>query len=181
MNRSVVVVTVGLTLQWLTQLSATDHWPQFRGSQSGIADDDPSLPETWSETENVVWRIDLPGQGWSSPVVWDDHVFVTTAISSGAEPAPPRGIADPTAESGQMRSSATQRWVVYDIDFKTGNIRWEREVRSGPPPIARQVRNSQSPPRRFTSRQRAAVDGALPGRRRSVATDDACGLSVPRR
>jgi hypothetical protein len=84
------IVTVGLTLQALTGVSATDQWPQFRGSQAGVADDDPALPDTWSETQNVVWKVSIPGQGWSSPVVWGDHIFVTSAISSGEEPAPAR-------------------------------------------------------------------------------------------
>ena len=56
-------------------------WPQFRGEHAGVASDDPSLPDTWSETQNIAWKIDIPGRGWSSPVVWGDHVFVTTAVN----------------------------------------------------------------------------------------------------
>ena len=59
------------------------QWPQFRGPSAGIAADDRMLPEKWSDTENVAWSLFIPGQGWSSPIIWDDHVFVTTAISSG--------------------------------------------------------------------------------------------------
>src|SRR5712692_5202113 len=66
-----------------------DNWPQFRGLQAGVAADDPALPDTWSATEHIVWKTDVPGLGWSSPVVWGDHVFVTTAINTG-EPEPPR-------------------------------------------------------------------------------------------
>ena len=58
------------------------QWPKFRGLDAGAIADDPRLPEVWSETENVVWQADIPGLGWSSPVVWDDHIFVTTAISA---------------------------------------------------------------------------------------------------
>ena len=58
------------------------HWPQFRGPQAGVAPDDPRLPDTWTTTENVAWRIDIPGRSWSSPVVWGDHVFVVTAINT---------------------------------------------------------------------------------------------------
>src|SRR4030095_5055121 len=90
----------------ITQVVASDRWPQFRGLQAGVADDDPALPETWSESENVAWKISVPGQSWSSPVVWGDHVFVTSAISSGTEPAPEKGIADPTPEVGRMKSAA---------------------------------------------------------------------------
>jgi outer membrane protein assembly factor BamB len=142
MNRALVLTVGMLMLQTLSHLSAADQWPQFRGVHAGVADDDATLPETWSETQNVAWRVDIPGQSWSSPVVWGDHIFVVSAISSGTEPAPIRGLADPTTENGRMRSSAVQRWVMYDIDFTTGAMRWAREIRAGVPPIARHVRNS---------------------------------------
>ena len=142
MRRVVILTSLALSLLWLSRVEATDRWPQFRGPGAGVADDDPALPDTWSETENVVWKTDIPGQSWSSPIVWGDHVFLTSAISSDKEPSPTRGLADPTAENGRMRSSAAHRWMVYDIDFNTGKIRWEREIRNGPPPIARHRRNS---------------------------------------
>ena len=58
------------TLAVLAVPLQAQHWPQFRGTAAGIAPDDPALPETWSETANVVWKIDIPGRAWSSPVVW---------------------------------------------------------------------------------------------------------------
>src|SRR5580765_7875453 len=61
----------------LAGISADSNWPQFRGSQAGVAADDPALPETWSPTENIVWKADVPGVGWGSPVVWGDHIFLT--------------------------------------------------------------------------------------------------------
>ena len=67
----------------LAVASADDHWPRFRGAEgAGVAADHPSLPDTWSPSQNVVWSIDVPGRSWSSPVVWGDHVFVTTAINT---------------------------------------------------------------------------------------------------
>jgi len=141
----------------LAHVSATDHWPQFRGLQAGVADDDATLPDTWSETENVAWKIAIPGQSWSSPVVWGDHVFLTSAISSGTEPSPEKGIADPTPEVGRMKSAAPHRWVVFDIDFKTGAIRWQRELRSGPPLINRHVRNSYASETPVTDGERVYV------------------------
>jgi hypothetical protein len=71
---SVLLLTIEVTV-------SAQHWPQFRGGQGGVAADDPSLPDTWTETENVAWKRDIPGRGWSSPVVWGDHLFITTAIN----------------------------------------------------------------------------------------------------
>lgn len=139
MRRRSIILTLGLTLLTLKGVWATDQWPQFRGSHAGVADDDPALPDTWSETENVVWKAAIPGQGWSSPVVWDDHIFVTSAIRTGEGPDPVSDLADPH-EPGRT-SSAVQRWIVYDVDFRTGEIRWERELRSATP-IARHSKNS---------------------------------------
>ncbi|PYR37384.1 MAG: serine/threonine protein kinase [Acidobacteria bacterium] len=132
---------VGLLFGLLTlpAASATEQWPRFRGTQNGAVADDPSLPDTWSETENVVWKTAIPGMGWSSPVVWDDHIFITSAISAGQEKPPVAGLYD---EHDHVKAAAEQRWVVYDIDFKTGRIRWQRELRAGQPPLLRHVKNS---------------------------------------
>ena len=79
-------------------------WPQFRGLTAGTAADDPSLPDTWSTTENVTWSVDIPGLGWSSPIVVGDHVFITSAISAGDERQPVSGLYDPGEDYGKMRS-----------------------------------------------------------------------------
>ena len=57
------VIGVGLNLSDLRAGSAADNWPGFRGPRAGVADDDPALPETWSQTENVAWKIQVPGLG----------------------------------------------------------------------------------------------------------------------
>ena len=72
--------------------SADQQWPQFRGPSAGVAADDPALPDTWSPTENVVWKADVPGMGWSSPVVWGDHVFLTSVVSTGTGEPPKPGL-----------------------------------------------------------------------------------------
>ena len=122
--------------------TADAQWAQFRGANAGDVGDNPALPDTWSETENVVWTIDVPGLAWSSPVVWEDHVFITSAISAGDEPDPIPGLYDPGDDNGSRRSTEQHRWVVYDIDFGTGAIRWERELHSARPTIARHIKNS---------------------------------------
>jgi hypothetical protein len=137
-----VVGGVMLLALAVTPTAALAQWAQFRGANAGDVGDNPALPETWSETENVVWTIDVPGLAWSSPVVWDDHIFITSAISAGDEPAPIPGLYDPGDDNGSRRSTQHHRWVVYDIDFDTGAIRWAREVHSAAPTIARHIKNS---------------------------------------
>ena len=57
------------------------NWPQFRGPHSNPVSDHPNLPATWSQTENVEWVADVPGVGWSSPVVWGKRIYMTAATS----------------------------------------------------------------------------------------------------
>jgi outer membrane protein assembly factor BamB len=75
-------------------------------------------------------------------VVWGDHVFVTSAVSAGREADPVKGLYDPGDEHGKTKAAANHRWVVHDIDFTTGKIRWTRELREGSPPILRHLKNS---------------------------------------
>jgi putative pyrroloquinoline-quinone-binding quinoprotein len=124
------IAPVVLVFMALTSASATDQWPQFRGLQAGVAADDPALPDRWTPTENIVWKIDVPGIGWSSPVVWDDHIFVTSVISEGEVEPPKPGL----FYAGERPTSTdVHRWMVYDIEFATGRIRWQREVRRAAP------------------------------------------------
>ncbi len=116
-----------------------NQWPKFRGPATGAVPDDPSLPEQWSDTENVVWKTAIPGLGWSSPVVWDDHIYLTSAVSAGQEEVPVPGLYD---EHDHISANATHRWVVYDIDFETGAIRWERELHRELPRLRRHIKNS---------------------------------------
>ena len=148
-----LIVTVALSVLTLTGASGADQWPNFRGPQAGVVADDPNLPDSWSETKNVVWKIDIPGLAWSSPVVWDDHVILTSAISSGKEAPPEKGLFDPgDAQHGNTRSTAINRWMVYDVEFKTGAIRWSQELSRRIPPIGRHIKNS------FAS-ETAVIDG----------------------
>ncbi len=122
--------------------AAQENWLQFRGDTAGVVPDDPTLPERWSETENVVWSVDVPGLAWSSPVVAGDLVFVTTAVSAGNEPDPIKGLYDPGMENGSEASENDHRWMVYAIDFHTGAVRWQRELYAATPPGKRHLKNS---------------------------------------
>jgi outer membrane protein assembly factor BamB len=118
---------------------ASDNWPQFRGPGSTGVVDDPALPDKWSTTENVAWKVDIPGIGWSSPIVWGDTIFLTSVVNSGATEAPKKGL----YFGGERKASNDEhRWMVYAVDFKTGKILWEREVHKGVVPGPRHLKNS---------------------------------------
>ena len=154
---SIGVITVLLVARPGPVTAQEGQWPLFRGPDAGAVADDPRLPETWSETDNVVWTADIPGLGWSSPVVWDDHIFLTTALSAGEERAPIPGLYDPGADSGAMRSTASHRWLVYDLDFETGAVRWVRELHTAAPAIERHLKNSYASETPVTDGERLYV------------------------
>ena len=127
----VVVATVGAL--------ANDAWPQFRGPGSlGVADD-PTLPMSWSTTDNVAWMSEVPGLGWSSPIVWGDLVVVTTVVSSGDVEPPRAGF----YFGGERPTPMDEhRWVVYAFDVATGALEWEREVHRAVPGTPRHLKNT---------------------------------------
>src|SRR5262247_2113893 len=86
---------------------SAENWPMFRGLAGGVAPDDPALPDTWSQTEHVAWRADIPGIGWSSPVVWGNHVFLTSVVNTAQQEMPKPGfyLGDWAA------STAPHRWM----------------------------------------------------------------------
>src|SRR5882724_7750816 len=118
---------------------ASDHWPQFRGPDSLGVVEDPALPDKWSSTENVAWKVEIPGVGWSSPIVWGDRVFVTSVISSADVEKPKKGL----YFGGERKPPSDEhRWMVYAVDFQTGKILWQQEAHRGVPPGSRHLKNS---------------------------------------
>jgi outer membrane protein assembly factor BamB len=148
----------------LTPVEADTNWPRFRGSSGGVADDDPRLPDTWGPAQNIAWRLDVPGRSWSSPIVWGDHVFVTTAINTaGDEALKPVSAYVARSSGGPMTyldvstPTAPHRWVLYDVDFETGRIRWEREVARAVPAKSRHLKNSYASETPVTDGERVYV------------------------
>src|SRR5262245_65522426 len=76
----------------LGQAAPPPAWPHVRGPGGAGVADDSTLPVTFSTTENVAWAAEIPGRGWSSPIVWGDRVFVTTAVNAHAFKAASAGI-----------------------------------------------------------------------------------------
>lgn len=76
----IVAMTLPAGLAW-----AGENWPQFRGPDGNGRSDAMGLPLKWSETENVTWKTPIHDRGWSSPVVWGDQVWMTTATEDGKQ------------------------------------------------------------------------------------------------
>lgn len=98
------------------------HWPEFRGPTGDGQAGSPGLPATWSESENVKWKTEIPGRGWSSPVVWEDQVWLTTSTPEGRELS------------------------AYCLDRSTGAVRFARKLLDVKFPSAIEKFNSYASP-----------------------------------
>ena len=136
--RSALTILLFLTCAW-SFAPAESYWPYWRGpAADGMAVGD--APLHWSDTQNVKWKIDIPGRGSSSPVVWGDRVFVTTAIKTGPQEVqePPAPAAPAKTQGGQFRLTtpgpqAEHKFVVMCLDRKIGKILWQQTATTATP------------------------------------------------
>lgn len=109
--------------------SLVGSWPQWRGPLGTGEAPQGKPPVEWSEQKNVRWKVDVPGRGQSSPIVWNDLVIVTTAVPKGSGTAPA-----PKPEEGGggppvLKPDAPQEFVVMALGRADGKLRWRRVVR----------------------------------------------------
>lgn len=115
--------------------SANDYWPMWRGpGATGVAASG-NPPLTWSETENVRWKVEVPGEGTSSPIVWGDRIFFLTAIETDRQAPPPAARDDdaPTPFHGGRAPRNVYRFDVICLDRTTGRTLWQRTAREETP------------------------------------------------
>jgi outer membrane protein assembly factor BamB len=135
---------------WLCAISvsnpilAAENWSQFRGPYGGVAED-AALPVEWSAEKNVLWKVAVPGVGWSQPVAWGDKIFLTTAVSEKQPKPDPKQMGPGVGgfagffSSGGGRNfeppEAQYAWKVLCLDAKTGDHLWVKTPREGQPTI----------------------------------------------
>jgi outer membrane protein assembly factor BamB len=126
---SVVLVAFALQAGAAAQpaAGADRFWGQWRGpSATGVSPSgDP--PVTWSESQNIKWKVEVPGRGSGSPVIWGDRLFLLTAVpvgTSGAAARLPRGGVSPRVP---------HQYKVLAFDRRTGALAWERTAREETP------------------------------------------------
>lgn len=126
---------------WSSATAAEDHWPRFRGPNAdGVAPDHRGLPTTWTTTQNVKWVADVPGWGWSCPVVWGDRVFLTSVIADQQTRVPRKGLY--LGEGVREPEQGIHRWMVYCFDLNTGEMVWKHEAHAGQPQVPRHPKST---------------------------------------
>jgi len=89
---------------------AERYWHQWRGPSANGISRTATPPLEWSEKQNVRWKVEIPGRGSSSPVIWGDRVFITTAIPAGSN------LADSHRPLGGVQPRTPHRFVVMALD-----------------------------------------------------------------
>ncbi len=121
---------------------AGQDWPSFRGPEARGVVDGQELPAEWDlpSSRNVRWKQALPGVGHSSPIVWGDRVFVTTAVAAD----PPSLVLGDKGGIDLADDRAPVSWRILCLDAGDGRVLWDREVYSGRPRARRHVKSSQA-------------------------------------
>jgi outer membrane protein assembly factor BamB len=122
---------------------ATQHWPSFRGPAASGVLDGARPPVTWDVPRKraIRWVTPIPGLAHSSPVVWGDRVFVSTAVSSSGDAPLLRGL----STSGQPAPDHVEHtWVLYALDRPSGRIVWQRTAHKGVPRTLRHMKSSHA-------------------------------------
>ncbi len=106
-----------------------ENWPEFRGPDRQGSSAEKNLPLKWSQKENICWKAAIPGDSWSTPIVWGDRVFLTTATDKG------------------------ESCRIVSLDAGTGKVLWDKEV-FRQKPRKKETRNSYATPSPVTDGER---------------------------
>ncbi|MFL5343103.1 MAG: PQQ-binding-like beta-propeller repeat protein [Gemmataceae bacterium] len=121
------------------------NWPQFRGAgATGVADG--QFPPTAFDVPkgiNVRWKTSVPGLGHSCPVVWEDHVYVTTAVSGDAKADVKPGL---YGDVDSVADKTPHTWKVFCLNKATGSVIWERTACRGVPKVKRHLKGTHANP-----------------------------------
>jgi hypothetical protein len=108
------------------------YWHQWRGPQMNGASSNGNPPLEWSETKNIKWKVAIPGRGHSTPIIWENRIFILTAVPLEPE-------AKPAAKEGGRRGMPSRktnikhRFDVLCLDRSDGKVIWQKTVPRRPP------------------------------------------------
>jgi outer membrane protein assembly factor BamB len=135
------ILCISLLAATCSTTCAAEDFPRFRGPDAtGVATDHPDLPTNWNTTENIAWVVDIPGQGWGSPIVTGGRVFVSAVVADEENIAPSAGLY--LGEGVRDPAKGIHHWMVYCFDLNSGEKLWEREAHKGRPLVPRHPKSS---------------------------------------
>ena len=141
-----LIVSAGACLFYQSARTVPDptrQWSSYRGYYANGVLDNANLPDSWNiETgENILWKHRLPGLGLSSPVIWGDRLFITSAVSEADDEGFKTGM---YGSIGSVDDESVHEWMVYCLDKKSGSIIWQQMAFKGIPKQKRHPKSSHA-------------------------------------
>lgn len=137
------LVAAGILLGVAGVAEAETNVPRFLTGRQWSESAGAHPPEHWSASENVAWKTDLPGLGWSSPIVWNGKIFLTTCINQGEGRAPRKGLYLEDLDANKYPPEKSEHlWKVYCLNLADGSIVWEQLAHQGIPPKPHHIKNT---------------------------------------
>ena len=126
MNKSILLLLIVLifsSISWKSNPIDDDekYWPQWRGPLATGESPLGNPPLLWSEEKNIKWKIEIPGLGLSSPIVWDDRVFVTSAVNTKNS-----GVQASGSRRRGIRPNQVLKFDIFAINRKNGKVIWQK-------------------------------------------------------
>jgi outer membrane protein assembly factor BamB len=154
MRRTVVLSLIVLS----SSHPAAENWPQWRGPGGQGISRETKLPAAWTPGKNIAWKAEVPGRGHSAPVVWNDRVFITTALEGellpGAKAVEHTESGKPFLHPDSVGADRKHTYKVLSYDGRTGKLLWEQTAWEGVPFDNRHRKSSFASPS-------VATDGSL--------------------
>lgn len=136
MTSALIIALTSLSLAQTLPTGYENNWPQWRGPLATGISPNGNPPTEWSETKNVKWKVEIPGKGHSTPIIWNNQLFITTAIATEQQVQVPEG---PATDGGQRRgprgvgTDKVHQFVVLSLDPKDGKVLWRTVVKEEHP------------------------------------------------
>ena len=158
--------------------AADDSWPSFRGQGARGVADGHATAVTWNVPagEGVFWKTAIPGLAHSSPAIWGDRLFVTTAVAEDEAQATIKtgyyGDPKPADDNGP------QSYRLFSLDTKSGAIVWQRTAFEGTPKVKRHLKSSHANPTPATDGKRLSRSSAPRDSTSTPWTASSCGRRI---
>ena len=141
MRRLIPVLVLSSVTLAASGVAPSTQWGSFRGASATGVSDGQNLPEKWDVAtgENIRWKAAIPGLAHSSPIVWNNHVFITSAVSSRSDATFKPGL---YGEGTASEDRSIHKWIVMALDAKTGRPVWQQTAFEGEPREKRHIKST---------------------------------------
>jgi len=140
--------------------TGSNNWPQFRGPDANMIVAGAYLPAEWSEELNVAWTLDVEGDSWTSPIVWENQVFVASAVAVKINKP---GEGEGEDENQDLYLQDVYKWELTCVDIESGKELWRQVAHEGSPRIKKHARTNYASETPVTDGKRVFVYFGMTG------------------